>query len=82
LIFRPKETYDGAMPSGNSAAGYVLIKLWKLTGMEEYHELGLKQLSFLAENADSYPAGYCFSMMSIMMELYQESFLCENGVCS
>ncbi len=82
LIYRPKETYDGAIPSGNSAAGYVLIKLSKLTGMEEYHKLGLKQLNFLTENAGSYPAGCCFAMMAIMMELYQESFLCENGVCS
>lgn len=82
LIYRPKETYDGAIPSGNSAAGYVLIKLNKLTGLEEYHEWGLKQLNFLYENAASYPAGYCFGMMAIMMELYQESFLCENGICS
>ncbi|HVI40480.1 MAG TPA: thioredoxin domain-containing protein [Anaerovoracaceae bacterium] len=82
LIYRPKETYDGAIPSGNSVAGYVLIKLSKLTGMKEYHELGLKQLSYLSENAASYPAGSCFALMAIMMELYQESFLCENGVCS
>ena len=81
LIFRPKETYDGAMPSGNSAAGYVLIKLSKLTGLEEYREMGLKQLDYLAESATGYPAGFCFAMMAIMMELYQEGFLCENGVC-
>lgn len=82
LIYRPKETYDGAMPSGNSAAGYVLIKLGKLTGMEEYRMRGLQQLRFLSQHAATYPAGYCFAMMAIMMELYQESFLCENGICS
>jgi uncharacterized protein YyaL (SSP411 family) len=82
LIYRPKETYDGAIPSGNSVAGYVLIKLGKLTGIEEYHQSGVKQLFFLSENAAPYPAGYCFAMMALMMELYQESFLCENGVCS
>lgn len=82
LIYRPKETYDGAMPSGNSAAGYVLIKLSRLTGLEEYRQWGRKQLAFLSENAASYPVGHCFAMMALMMELYQESFLCENGVCS
>lgn len=82
LIYRPKETYDGAVPSGNSAAGYVLIKLHRLTGLEKYHEWGLRQLGFLYENAAQYPAGYCFAMMALMMELYEESFLCENGVCS
>ena len=82
LIYRPKETYDGAIPSGNSVAGYILIKLSKLTGIEEYHQMGLKQINYLSENAGTYPSGYCFAMMAIMMELYQESFLCENGVCS
>jgi Highly conserved protein containing a thioredoxin domain len=82
LIYRPKETYDGAMPSGNSVAGYILIKLSKLTGLEDYHQWGLRQLGFLRDNAVSYPAGNCFALMAIMMELYQESFLCENGVCS
>ena len=80
LIFRPKETYDGAIPSGNSVAGYVLMKLSKLTGMEEYHVKGLTQLRFLTDNAGGYPAGHCFAMMALMMELYQESFLCENGM--
>lgn len=82
LIYRPKETYDGAMPSGNSVAGYVLIKLSKLTGTSAPKELGLKQLNFLAVRAGAYPAGYSFAMMALMMELYPESFLCENGVCS
>jgi len=82
LICRPKDTYDGAVPSGNSVAGYVLIKLSKLTGIEEYYQAGSRQLEFLAKNAAAYPAGHCFAMMAIMMELYQESFLCENGVCS
>lgn len=82
LIYRPKETYDGAVPSGNAVAGYVLIKLGKLTGIEEYHKAGVKQLFYLSENAAPYPAGYCFAMMALMMELYPESFLCENGVCS
>jgi len=82
LIYRPKETYDGAVPSGNSVAGYVLVKLSKLTGLEEYHELGMKQLGFLAVSAEDYPSGFCFAMMALMMEYYQESFLCENGVCS
>ena len=82
LIYRPKETYDGAIPSGNSVAGYVMIKLGKLTGIDKYHEWGLEQLQFLYKNAVDYPAGSCFAMMALIMEGYQESFLCENGICS
>jgi uncharacterized protein YyaL (SSP411 family) len=82
LIYRPKETYDGAIPSGNSVAGYVLVKLSKLTGMDEYHQEALRQLQFLSEHAGAYPAGHCFAMMALMMEFHQKGFLCENGVCS
>ena len=82
LIYRPKETYDGALPSGNSVAGYVLLKLSKMTGKPDYGELSLKQLQFLSEQAGAYPAGHSFALMALMMELYPESFLCENGVCS
>ena len=28
LIYRPKETYDAAVPSGNSVAAYNLIRLF------------------------------------------------------
>lgn len=80
LIYRPKETYDGATPSGNSVAGYVLMKLSKLTGNQAPKELGLKQLQFLYDQAVSYPAGHSFALMALMIELYDESFLCENAV--
>ena len=36
LITRPKESYDGAIPSGNSAAVLVLIMLEKMTGDLRY----------------------------------------------
>ncbi len=31
LVFRPKETYDGALPSGNSVMAYCLVRLSQLT---------------------------------------------------
>lgn len=36
LLIRPKELYDGAIPSGNSIAYYTLNKLYKLTANDNY----------------------------------------------
>ena len=39
LILRPKETYDGAVPSGNSMMAYNLVRLFLLTGEKRFGEL-------------------------------------------
>jgi len=70
LIYRPKETYDGAIPSGNSVAGYCLIKLAKLTADSELEKLAARQLEFLAAVVGTYPAGYSFALMAMMLALY------------
>jgi uncharacterized protein YyaL (SSP411 family) len=36
LITRPKDLYDNAVPSGNSMAAMVLLRLGKLTGRDDY----------------------------------------------
>lgn len=70
LITRPKEVYDGAIPSGNAVAAYVLEKLYHLTGNPFLRETLDKQLNFLANEVFHYPNAYCFSMMAFMQELY------------
>jgi len=70
LITRPKETYDGAMPSGNSAASYVLMYLWHLTGERYWEELALKQLLFLSGQAKQQPTSCSFALLSIIKYLY------------
>ncbi len=64
LFMNPKETYDGAMPSGNSVMAYNLVRLYHLTEKESYHALAKKQLSFLAEYAQDYPAGHCMFLLA------------------
>jgi hypothetical protein len=70
LLYRPKEVYDGAIPSGNSAAGYVLQKLAHITGSSKYIEFSHKQLSFLAGQVKDYPAGFCFANLAFLNALY------------
>lgn len=70
LIFSPKEAYDGALPSGNSVAGYCLVRLAALTAKPELEQAAERQLEFLAGTARAYPAGCAFSLTAQMDALY------------
>ena len=69
LIARPKEAPDGALPSGNAAAGLALGRLGRLTGRQKYREAARRQLRWLAGQLQTYPAGGCFSMLALLEEL-------------
>lgn len=58
LILRPKETYDGAIPSGNSLMFYNLVHLSLMTDDEIYKKALQLQLDFLTQYASQYPTGY------------------------
>lgn len=70
LIARPKETYDGAIPSGNSTAAMVLQTLASLTGEGKWQEAAARQMRFLAVSIDDYPASSCFGVLAMMDALY------------
>lgn len=70
LIARPKETYDGAMPSGNSVAAMVLQTLATLTGETEWQAAADRKLSFLAGEIGEYPSASCFGVLAMMDALY------------
>lgn len=70
LIARPKETYDGAIPSGNSVAAMVLQRLAHLTGEGKWQEAADRQMRFLADSIGEYPAGSCFGLLAMMDALY------------
>lgn len=69
LIARPKEIYDGAMPSGNSVAASVLLHLSLLTAEETWRKLSEQQLSFLAANTADYPSAHTFAIRTILQSL-------------
>ncbi len=58
LILHPKETYDGAIPSGNSLMAYNLVRMSMLTDDEKYQKAAEEQLNFLGTDAERYPPGY------------------------
>lgn len=65
LILRPKETYDGAVPSGNSVMAYNLVQLYLLTGEERFEELAQCQLGFMSDEAKNYPTGYAMFLVGL-----------------
>lgn len=87
LISRPKERYDGALPSGNSMMAYCLVRLSQLMEDQnisahmddgadskknygdDFLQAARKQLTFMAAEAEHYPAGY--SMYLIAQLLYE-----------
>ncbi len=71
LFINPKETYDGAIPSGNSVMAYNLVRLYQITEKNEYKELFEKQITFMSARTYEYPSGN--SMFLIAMLLYENS---------
>ncbi len=66
LILHPKETYDGAVPSGNSLMAYNLVRMSIITGNEKYQKAAERQLNFAAAAAERYPAGYGMFLTALL----------------
>ncbi len=79
LIARPKETYDGALPSGNSVAAAVFENLGNLTGEPKWIEISAKQHKFMAESAQNYPQGHTFYLLAMLKRVYPHKELICTG---
>lgn len=69
LLTRPKELYDGAMPSDNSVAALNLLRLARLTGDEKIEDKARIQLEAFASTAASAPTAYAYFLTAIMLAL-------------
>ena len=81
LISRPKETYDGAIPSGNSVAAMVLQRLALLTGEGKWQDAAQRQMKFLSNAVWNYPGSSCLGVLAMMDALYphRELVCCTTG---
>ncbi len=66
LILRPKETYDGAIPSGNSLMAYNLVRLSFFIDEERYKAAADRQLDFLAQSAAQYPTNHAMFLTALL----------------
>jgi len=64
LLFRHKEAYDGALPSGNSVAALVLLRLGRMTGRSELEEHAQRTLAAFGSVAGR-PAGHTLYLLAL-----------------
>ena len=58
LVVRPKDLSDNAVPSGNSAAAEVLLRLAHLTGEPAYERAGVDALRLVRDAMAGAPSGF------------------------
>ncbi len=66
LILNPKETHDGAIPSGNSFMAHNFVELYNITKNEKYKEEAKKQLDFISADAMHYPTAYSMFLVALL----------------
>ncbi|MGH2591643.1 MAG: thioredoxin domain-containing protein, partial [Actinomycetota bacterium] len=69
LVIRPKELYDNALPSGNSAAADVLQRLAHLTGEPEYERAGVSALRLVRDGMAGAPTGFGHALCALDLYL-------------
>ncbi|MFZ0566193.1 MAG: thioredoxin domain-containing protein [Chlamydiales bacterium] len=65
LILRRSEFYDGAEPSGNAIHCENLIRLYQITGVDEYMQEAEGIFKAAKEHIDIFPPGACYHLMTL-----------------
>ncbi len=65
LIARPKDLYDGAIPSGNSVAVLNLLRLGRMTGNSEWEKTADRIIKYFAGSVAEHPMAYTQFMIGI-----------------
>ncbi len=65
VLFRKKEIYDGAVPSGNSAAMLGLIRLGKMTGNTEFEKRASQVAMAFSQSISQAPAAHTMLMLAL-----------------
>ena len=69
LVLRPKDLYDNAVPSGNSAAADVLLRLAHLTGEPGYERAGSSALRLVRDAMAGAPSGFGHALCALDLHL-------------
>ena len=66
LIIRAKDSYDGAIPSGNAVAAMNCIKLSKYTGDLKWEKIAFKTFKTFSKKINQTPSSHAFMLSSYM----------------
>jgi uncharacterized protein YyaL (SSP411 family) len=66
---RLKQTYDGAMPSGNSIALYNLLRLARISGEASFEVYANKLLKVFSDEVNGQPVGHTFMLAGLEFAL-------------
>ena len=69
LVVRPKELFDNAVPSGNSAAAEALLRLGLLEGDGELERAGVSGLRLAREGMQRAPTGFGHALCALDLHL-------------
>lgn len=69
LISRPKEVYDGAMPSANSQGAYNLIRLSRITGNVDMIDKVNRIFKGFANTVKAHPLGYTHLLSAVLYDI-------------
>lgn len=79
LLIRPKESYDGALPSGNSITAHNLIRLARLTGDERWDKKAEQLLHSFRSVLEEHPTGYTAFLQALQFALHPSQELILAG---
>jgi uncharacterized protein len=75
ILVRRCEYYDGSEPSGNAVHTGNLLKLFQITGDEQYLACAEDVLKATKQYIESYAPGACYQLMNLMHYLNQKAAL-------
>ena len=68
-MIRPKELYDNAVPSGNSAAADVIQRIALLTGDQELERIGVSAVRLVRDALGRAPTGFGHALSALDLSL-------------
>ncbi|MDD2234911.1 MAG: thioredoxin domain-containing protein [Desulfitobacteriaceae bacterium] len=82
LLIRPKESYDGALPSGNSIIALNLLRLARMTREKEWEARAQKQLTAFKSIISAHPSGYTAFLQALQLARHPGQELILSGPLS